>query len=210
MSDTYKLEAQPRETIGTPAARRLRREGLIPAVLYGHQQETKALAIPSDQFQRLIRTGARGLMDLDIAGQSESVVIKEVQWDAFGIEVLHIDFNRVSKHEKVVSEVKVALHGVAPGVAEGGVLDQQLHTIEVEAPAAKLPEEIEVNINELKIGDSILIRDLAVGDSVKLLAELDQVVVQVVEASTEADEETDDGPAQPEVIAKGEKEDEGE
>ena len=113
MAETVKLSTKPRQSNGSQEARRLRRQGLIPAVIYGHKEATVAVALPGDELQAALRHHAR-VLDLDAEGKLQKVLIKEVQYDHLGKELLHIDFARVSADEKVKVTVALELHGQAP------------------------------------------------------------------------------------------------
>lgn len=203
MAELSVIPAKIRQETGSSAARRLRANGEIPAIIYGHKEEPVPLSVSTELIESLIRHGARGLLELDVAGQKESAVIKEMQWDALGREVLHVDFARVSRTEKVTVEVPVVLHGVAPGAANG-VLDHHLHTIELECSASDILEQVTVNINHLQLNESILVKDLEIPTNIKVLADPEQVVVQVVEAKVEEEEVAEAGPVEPEVIRREE------
>ena len=205
MAETMKIPAKLRTVSGTREARRLRAAGQVPAVVYGHKQETVPVTIDGDAIVTVLRQGAYGLLELDIEGAKETAVIKELQWDAFGRDVLHVDFTRVSADEKVTVEVPIALRGTSPGVNQGGVLDQPLREMAIECSAADIVQSITVNVNNLQMDESLLVKDIPVPEGVRLMADPDQVVVQVVTptASEEADEEAPSS-AEPELIRREE------
>jgi large subunit ribosomal protein L25 len=188
MAEMVQLTVQPRDGHGTIAARRLRKQGLIPAVIYGHKQATVAVALPRDEFEKAIRQGSR-VLDLALQGNVERTLIQDVQWDHLGQDVLHADFRRVSKDERVQVEVRIHLRGTAPGVKAGGVLDQPLHVIEVECLVTEVPESIRVNVGELQIGGVLHVRDLVLPPGVTTTADPDAVVVQVTAPQAEAEAE---------------------
>jgi large subunit ribosomal protein L25 len=198
------LTAQPRQGRGSRQAKRLRKQGLVPAVLYGHKEETLSLALPLDVFEAAVRHGAR-VVDLTAGGKTEKALIREVQWDHLGKEVLHVDFTRVAADERIHVVVPIELRGIAPGVTAGGVLDQPLHTLNVECLAISLPESIRVNVNELQIGAAIHVRDLTLPEGVKALADPDAIVVHIT-APQAAPEAAPAAPAteqaEPEVIGR--------
>jgi large subunit ribosomal protein L25 len=208
MAETVQLAASNRSQHGSSAARRLRRSGQVPGIVYGHKEATVSITVPSDELTKAIRHGAR-IFDLQVDGKTETTLIKDVQWDPLGHDILHVDFTRISKDERVEVTVTLALRGTAPGVTAGGVLVQPLHEITVECLATSIPDSIRVNIGNLQKGDVLHVRDLTLPVGVFVQDEPDAVVVQVVEAT---DEETT-GPAgetaEPEVIGRP-KEEEGE
>src|SRR5436190_5742482 len=115
------LQAEPRKSLGKRNTKRLRAGGKVPAVIYGHGQETVSLAIPADQMRAAIRHGARVVQ---LKGSvSDNALIRELQYDTFGLEILHVDFARVSEHERVHVKVPLEVRGQAVGVKEGGIIE---------------------------------------------------------------------------------------
>ncbi len=205
MSQTLKVET--REMRGKRNNRRLRAQGKIPAVLYGHGQEPVSLAVPADQFDAMVRHGSRVVT---LAGAvNESAFVRECQWDTWGNHVLHVDLSRISAHEKVHVQVAVELRGEAPGVKDGGVLKQLIHEIGLECEAADIPEKLTVNINDLRLNGSITVASLELPPGAKVLAEVDQDIVQCVEPVEQPEEEVLAGEVEPEVIGRKREEEEG-
>jgi large subunit ribosomal protein L25 len=203
MAESVLLVSKPRQSQGTHAARRLRREGLIPAVVYGHKEKVLSITLARDDLMKALRHGAR-VVDLQADGKQEKALIREVQYDHLGQEVLHVDFARVSADERITIQVPVELRGTAPGVTAGGLLDQPLHVLEVECLALQVPESIRVNIGELQIEGVIHVKDLKLPEGVKAMADPDAVVVHVKPPQVEA--EAPAAPAaetaEPEVIGR--------
>jgi large subunit ribosomal protein L25 len=211
MAETVLLVAQPRQEHGSRHSRRLRKQGLIPAVLYGHKEVVLSLALPHDDLYKAIRHGTR-VVDLQAGGKTEKALIREVQWDHLGHELLHVDFARVSADERIVIEVRLEVRGTAPGVAAGGVVEQVLHTIKVECPALSPPESIRVNIGELQLDQALHVRDLKLPEGVNAVLDPEAVVIHVVAKVVPAEEGAAAAPttAEPEVIGrKAEEEGEG-
>ena len=208
MADT--LNATARDQLGTRNSRRLRRAGQIPAVLYGHGQESLSLTISGGDLHAAIRHGAKLV---DIAGAAnDSALISEIQWDALGSEILHLDLIRVSKDEAVSVNVAIELRGEAPGTNEGGVLDHVLHQVEIECRADSIPDRLAISVNNLHVGDTLTVGDLELPDGAKLNAEPDAIVAQCNEAVEQPDEDEaipGAGAIEPEVIGKKEEEGEG-
>src|SRR5262245_54793230 len=178
MAESVVLEARKREERGTQRAKRLRRQGLIPAVVYGHKEATVAVSLNKDDLVKAVRHGVR-VVDLKTDGQTEKAFIKEVQWDHLGHDILHVDFARVSEGERITVTVPLEIRGTAPGVTAGGLLDQPLHTLHVECPALSVPDSIRVNINELQLGGVIHVRDLKLPPGVTAVSDPDVVVIHV-------------------------------
>jgi large subunit ribosomal protein L25 len=195
------LNVQLRDHRGTRHSRRMRRDGQIPAVLYGHQAETLSLACAADDVSKAIRHGSR-LVALS-GGVNEKAFIREVQWDTLGMSVLHLDLTRISEDERVEVTVRLELRGEAPGAREGGVVDQTLKEIDLECPAMGIPDKLEVNINELHLGGSISIADLELPPGVKSLQPETTMVVHCIEPAAAEEEEAGvvEG-AEPELIGR--------
>ena len=207
---TEQITATRRTETGKRRMRRLRASGSIPAIVYGHGQESVAIAVPSDQFGAALRHGSR-LVDLT-GDLKESALIDTVQWDTFGTDPLHIDFVRVDKSEKVDISVALELRGDAPGSHDGGVVTQPLHELEINCPVTSIPESIEVNINHLELDGEIVAGDLTLPEGATLLTPADQTVAQCVTPTVvEEEEEAVAGEgAEPEVIGRAAEEEDNE
>jgi large subunit ribosomal protein L25 len=201
MAESVVLDTQPRTNQGTRAARKLRKEGRIPAVIYGHKEATVAVTLAGEDLERAIRQGTR-VVDLKAGGKLEKTLIREVQWDHLGKEVLHVDFTRVSADERIRVNVPVELRGIAPGVTGGtGVLDQPIHSLAIECLAISIPESIRVAVNELQLGMAIHVRDLVLPPGVTAMSDPDAIVVHVTAKQVEPE-----APAAPPVEATAEPE----
>jgi large subunit ribosomal protein L25 len=208
MADAVVLVAEPRSTRGKQAARKLRRTGKVPAVLYGHKEETLSVALPLEEVEKAIRRGVR-VVDLKAGGKEEKALIRDVQWDHLGKDLMHVDFARVAADERIVISVPIQLRGTAPGVTAGGVLDQPLYSLSVECLAISIPESIRVNIGELQMDMAIHVRDLVLPPDVKAMTDAEAIVVHVTkpalepEAPVAAPEAAEQ--VEPEVIGQKEK-----
>lgn len=159
MADSYKLSAQVRERAGKGVARALRREGKIPAVLYGDKQEPITLSVLSGEVTKLYNTGRAmsTLIDLDIDGTNHRAITRDLQFDPVRDTVLHADFLRLGKGSTISVEVQVHFSNeeTCPGIRRGGVLNVVRYTVDLICPADLIPEAIEVDLAEADIGDSI-------------------------------------------------------
>jgi len=183
--ESVKLATKPRPAQGSRSAIKLRRDGLIPAVVYGHKEAVVPVALDRKEMETALRHNVR-VVDLQLDGKSETAVIQEVQYDHLGKDVLHVDFKRVSKDERVTMAVRIELKGVPTGLGGGHVLEQPLHQLHVECPALAIPDSIRVNILDLQSGHPIHVRDLALPDGVKAMDSPDLVVVQIATVKVEA------------------------
>jgi len=203
------LSAKVRNERGSRAARRLREHGLVPAILYGHGQESVSLSVPGEQIQHIVHQGTK-LVDLtgDVA---DTALIRDVQWDTFGGYVLHLDFYRVSAGELVETTLTVVLRGEAPGVKAGGLVEQVQHELEIECPVSSLPDRLELNIKSLELGGAIHAREVPLPEGAQLLSDPDSVIVHCVMPLREEEVEAPAAPAEagePEVIGRKPAEDE--
>lgn len=199
MSDV--LNVKVREELGTNRVKHLRRAGKIPAVLYGHGEANLNLTVPATELEMAIRHGSQVVqLQGDI---SENALIRDVQWCAFGIDVLHVDLTRVSRGERVEITVSLEVRGEAPGTKAGGVLAHVTHELAISCPAMSVPESIEVNINALELNESLTVADLELPEGVQAMTPAETVVVQVNEAAPEVEEEAAASlPGEPEVIGR--------
>jgi large subunit ribosomal protein L25 len=213
MADVIVLETKPRTVDGSRGAQRLRKEGLIPAVLYGHKEANAFLALPAKELESAIRHGVH-VLNLKTDGKNQQVLIREVQWDHLGMELVHVDFARVSDTDTVQVTVPIEVRGTAPGIAAGGVLDQPMHGLQIECLAIKIPTSIRVNVAELQLEQAIHVKELKLPEGVKALADPDAIVVQVALKQLEEEAAPAAAPgeaAEPEVIGRVAKaEEEGE
>jgi large subunit ribosomal protein L25 len=216
------LEATRRDTIGKNEARRTRRGGLVPAVLYGATgdgagREATAIAVNPRALLRILHSesGANTLISLQLAGAGDTrVLVKEYQLDPVTHEVLHADFYRVAMDRVIQVTIPVVVKGEPKGVKQqGGVLEFIRREIEIECLPGDIPENVEVNVDELMLHQGIRVRELAVNPKWKPVSDLDMMLVHVimpkaeeVAAPAEAAVAAPAAPAEPEVIKKGKKE----
>jgi large subunit ribosomal protein L25 len=194
------LTVELRELQGKLNNRRLRRGGSVPAVLYGHGLDNVKLTVSEEALGLALRHGSR-LVNL-VGGVNESAFIRELQWNTWGTQVLHVDFTRISADEEVEVTLTIELRGEAPGVREGGVVEHLIHQVEIACPAGSIPEKLKININHLKLDETITLAQLELPQGARLLTDdLEAVMVQCV-VPTEVSEEDTAGPAdgEPEVI----------
>ena len=198
------LTVEIRQTRGKRNARRMRAGGKIPAVLYGHGLECVDLSIPRDALDQAIRHGSQVVM---LGGAvNERAQIKELQWNTWGTEVLHVDFTRVSAHEKIEVTLSVELRGEAPGLKDGGIVEHLLHEINVACPATSVPEHLVVSVNQLELGQSVSVSEIELPEGARCLDDPSSVVVHCVEPAAAPEEEAEAVGVEPEVIGQKEEE----
>ncbi len=217
--EAVKLRAEIREDIGKAAARRIRREGFIPAVLYGREVGNVSMKVRVKDVEKIFDNAAdRGLIKILLQenGKKEEYItlIREVQRDPVKRNLLHVDFYQISLKEKFQTQIPVHLVGEAPGVREGGVLQYGARFIEVECRLADLPEVINVDISKLGLGDKITVADLPETPGVEFLSEPETLLASVVvprmvtEVEEEAEEVPGEGTEEEQTEASEEKEEE--
>ena len=190
-----RFEAEKRDAFGKGASRSLRRNGYIPAILYGRQREIVPLQVNARNFHYFLRShGENVLINLEIPELgSETVIIKEIQRDPVKEHLVHADFIRVSLDEPVTSVVPIVLVGSAPGVREGGVVEFQHRELTVTCLPTLIPEEVSVDISRLGIQDGIHVSDLSLPEGITIEDDPHMMIVMVSppRVETEAEKETE-------------------
>jgi len=184
--------AKSREKFGSAASKRLRSAGRIPAVIYGHNG-TSHIDLDEKSFSLGIRNATEStIVTVDVEGQSHDTFIKNTQRNILNGKIEHVDFYEIETSKTLRARVPLRVFGNPVGVRDGGVLEVPLHDIEVECLPKDLPPRIEVDISGLKANQSIHVKDLDLGEGVKLISGLDQVIAlvkfakEVAEAAAEA------------------------
>lgn len=202
------LPAEPRDTLGTRATRRLREAGKLPAIVYGHKQDAVNVTVPAKPFNESLKKGAH-VFELAIGGKKENALLKDVQYDHLGTQIIHIDFARVDLNEKVTVTVGIELKGDAPGEKDGGILQQIMSDIEVECVVTEIPHSIVYNVSNLKLDESVHVRDLALPAGVTTEVDPEQIVAVCHAVKEEVVEEAA-AEGEPDVIKKEKAEGEAE
>jgi large subunit ribosomal protein L25 len=193
----YKLAAENRSDAGKGAARRLRASGRVPAVLYGHGTKPQHLSVDARQFGQALRTdaGVNVLIELAVGRDKHLALAKEIQRHPVRGNLVHVDFIQVRRGEKVHVSVPVHLVGEAPGVREGGIADQDLYQINVEAEVTAVPEAVDADVSGLGIGDVLRVADLKAPNGAVILDDPETAVVSVVAPTVEAEPEPEEAEA---------------
>lgn len=201
-TQTAQVTARPRSELGSRANKRLRDTGHIPGVIYGHKEAVVPVTLPKKELTNYLGHGTH-LFDLALDGKSEKVLVKEVQYDHLGIEIIHVDFARVSLDEKVELTVPLELKGTPKGEAEGAVLQQIISELEIECLVTDIPEAIRHNVSEMEKDSVLHIGDLKLPPGVRVLQDAELIVAMVREIQEVAPTEvTEAGAAEPEVIGR--------
>jgi large subunit ribosomal protein L25 len=197
------LEVTPRQELGSRANKRLRDQGLLPGVIYGHKEAIVPIKMPQKQVAHHLGQGAH-VFALKLEGKSENVLVKDVQYDYLGTNVIHVDFTRVSLDERVKVSVPIELKGEPKGQEDGGVLTQVMASIVVECRVLDIPEVIRHNVSEMKLDDVLHVKEIKFPDDVKPMVDGEQIVATVKEVLEEvvAPVAAEAGAAEPEMIGK--------
>jgi large subunit ribosomal protein L25 len=219
-TDINILEAQKREPGNKNAARRVRVEGKIPAIVYGAGQDSASVAVDPRQVLRILRSesGHNTIFELALDNDRVKAMIVDWQFEPIKGKLLHVDLQRIAMDKQLTVTVPVVLKGEALGVKnEGGILEQLMREVEIECLPADIPKSIEVDVSHLVFGVEVRVKDLPHSDKVKFLTDENQMIAHITsvkeevaptpEAVAEAATAT---PAEPEVIKKGKQEVEGE
>lgn len=219
MAENATLKASVREATGKGVARRMRRDGRIPAVVYGRGEETQSLSLDAHDFEMLVKHHALDttLVELEIEGSGKKksnkvrTLVVEVQSHPYKPQVLHVDFQQIHAGERVTVEVPIDLQGTAAGVREGGVLQHVMHVVELDCDVDQIPESFSVDVSSLAIGDSIHVSDLDVPEGVELHVDPERTICTVAAPTILELPEEEEEALEPELVGEeGEELEEGE
>jgi large subunit ribosomal protein L25 len=210
MEKTLLLKAEVREQIGSKAVQKVREQGRIPAIVYGHKKEPVAISLDQQEFVEALHHGDR-LVDVQVDKKKDKMLIKAVQYDYLGRDIIHVDLMRVDMSETIKVTVPIELKGTAAGTHESGIIEEHLDRLEIESKVAEIPKTIVVLIKDVHVGDAIHAGDVELPDGVKLVTPAQTLLVtcHLVAAAKTAEEMEEETPTGPEVIGEV-KEGEGE
>ena len=172
----------------------LRTTGKIPAILYGYQVENTPVAVDENEFIKVIReVGRNGVIDLDVNGKPVKVMVTEYQFDSIKNQITHIDFVAINMKSEVTVDVAIEVVGEAAGVKEGGVIEHPIFEVSVTATPDNIPEALEVNVEDMEIGDTLYVSDLRSKGNFTIENEDDEAVITVVPPQQEEPEEDEEG-----------------
>ena len=171
MSEALTLAAETREQVGKGASRSLRREGRVPAVIYGNKQDPAAIHVEEKELYRLLMTGhfMNSVVMIDVGGATVRTLPKDVAFDPVSDRPVHVDFLRISEHATVTVQVPVRFtdEEASPGIKRGGVLNVVRHELELVVDAAEIPDDVEVSLKGFNVGDSIHISNVTLPKGAK-------------------------------------------
>lgn len=201
MADYYQLAVEKRESIGSAATKTLRRNGKIPANYYYKETKNINLILDSKDLYHAMHSGHH-VFEVELGGDTQYVMIKEIQYHPVNESVLHVDLLRVRRDVKMSISVPIHLEGEAVGVDEGGVLSQILTSLDIECLPTDVPEFIPLNVSELEMNSSLSVADITVSSNISILTDEEQVVATIAPPKEEEEPEVE--------IEEGEEGEEGE
>lgn len=201
------LKAQVRQHRGTKDTVRLRRQGRIPAIVYGHKEKPIAVSLNLHDFTVSLHHGRR-LLNVELEGETKKLLVKDVQYDHLGKNIIHADLMRVDLSEKVKVAVPIELKGTAKGTHEGGIVEEHANRLEVACRVTDIPDSIIVWVREVGVGDAVHASDVPLPEGVELVSNPETVLVtcSLVAAAKSTEEVEEELPPAPEVIGKEEEE----
>ncbi|MCP4608022.1 MAG: 50S ribosomal protein L25 [Planctomycetes bacterium] len=208
MAKTQLLKAEIREHTGTNAVQKVRKEGRIPAILYGHKQKPVAISLDAHNFVEVLHHGQR-LLDVQINKKKEKIIVKDLQYDYLSKNIIHADLMRVDITEAIKVNVPIELKSAntAKGTHEGGIIEEHADQLEIECRPTDIPETIVVSVKEVGVGDSLHASDVTLPEGVKLISSPETLLVtcHLVAAAKTTEQVEEEVPTAPEVITEAKK-----
>lgn len=207
MAEAVTIQVEPRDPAknkgtGSRSSKRLRAQGRVPAIIYGHKQDPVPISLSNDDVAMMLKKSVH-LAQLAWDGKSEMAVVRDVQWDHLGKDIIHLDFLRVSAGETVEAEVALETHGDPVGLSQGGRMEQLVRSLKIKAKPTAIPKVLTIEVGGLNVGDAILVRDLKglMPEGVTTDADESVMLVHVIEkkagsAAVSAGEEAEEGEAE--------------
>jgi large subunit ribosomal protein L25 len=207
--EQLQLYAENREFLTKGNNKQLRASGRLPAVIYGKGIEAKEIAVDYKELNKIIVThGSNALITLKTPEGDQIVMVREMQKHPIKGELLHVDFMKVALDVKIEALVPIMLKGDSEGVRQGGTLQNQLRELNIKALPAQIPENIEVDISGLRIGESIKVSDVKIAEDYEIINDGDEIIASVLapKAVEEAEEAPEEGAKEPEAVTNKEHE----
>lgn len=203
MEKSLLLKAEIREQTGSGHAAKVRKAGRIPAVVYGHKEEPVAISLDAHNLVEGLHHGHR-VMDVQIGKKQQKMIIKALQYDHLGRDIIHVDLMRVDVAETIRVAVPIELKGTAKGTHEGGVVEMHTNRLEIECKVTDIPDAIVVSVKEIGVGDTLHASDVKLPSGVKLVSAPSTLLVtcSLVAAAKSTEELEAEMPAAPEVIGE--------
>ena len=203
MEKTWLLKAEVREHTGSKAVRKVRQQGKIPAIVYGHKQEPVAISLDEHDFVEGLHHRHR-LINVQVGRKKEKMIVKELQYDYLGRNIIHADLMRVDMSETIKVTVPIELKGTAAGTHESGIVEEHVDRLEIECKVTEIPEAIVVWVKDVHVGDALHAGQIELPDGVKLASPPETLLVtcHLVAAAKTAEQVEEETPGAPEVIGE--------
>ena len=188
----YKLDIETRDSVGKKSTKAIRRDGKIPSTLYFKGDEPENIAIDKIKLYQALKSAQR-VYEVELGGESQYVMVKAVQYHPVTDEIIHLDFMRVRRSEKMTISVPLVLVGKPIGVVEGGILSQALNQIEISCFPTNVPDQIKVNVDKMELNSSISVADVSIDDEeVEILSSAEINVATITAPSVEVEDTVSD------------------
>ncbi|MED3574095.1 50S ribosomal protein L25/general stress protein Ctc [Cytobacillus praedii] len=185
---TAVLQAQERKEFRGSALTRIRRDGNIPAVVYGAKLDSKSIYVSEADFTKVIRkVGRNGVISLDLGGNKHNVVLSDYQEDPIKHEVIHVDFLAVDMSKEITANVRINLVGDAPGVKDGGVMQQSMHELTVTATPDNIPQSVDIDVSNLQVNETLTIADIQTNSGYAINEGGEEVIASILPPRQEAE-----------------------
>ena len=203
MEKTLLLKAEVREHTGSKAVRKVRQQGRIPAIVYGHKQEPVAISLDEHDFVEGLHHRHR-LIDVQMGRKKERMIVKELQYDYLGRNIIHADLMRVDMSETIKVTVPIELKGTAAGTHESGIIEEHVDRLEIECKVTDIPKTIVVWVKDVHVGDALHAGQIELPDGLKLVSSPETLLVtcHLVAAAKTAEQVEEETPGAPEVIGE--------
>lgn len=203
MAKTLLFKAEVREQTGSHAVQKVRKQGRIPAIVYGHKEDPVAISLDEHDFVEGLHHGLR-LLDIQVGKKKEKAIVKALQYDHLGRKIIHADLMRVDITENIRVNVRIELKGTAAGTHEGGIVEEHTDHLEVECKATDIPDSIVVMLKDLHVGGAIHAGEVEMPGGVKLISSPDLLIAtcHIVAAAKTTEELEAEAPTAPEVIGE--------
>ena len=203
MRKTLLLKAEIREHTGSKTVRKVREQGRIPAIVYGHKKTPAAISLDAHNFVEGLHHGHR-VMDIQIGKKKEKTIVKELQYDHLGKNIIHVDFIRVDVGETVKVRIPIELKGTAAGTHESGIIEEHTDRLEIECRVTDIPETIVVSVKDVHVGDTLHAGEIELPDGINLVSSPETLLVtcHLVAAAKTTEEVEEEMPVTPEIIGE--------
>jgi len=210
MGEALLLKAEIREDSGSKHAAKIRRQGRIPAIVYGHKQKPLAVSLDAHNFVEGLHHGRR-VIDVQMGKRKQKMIVKDLQYDYLGKNIIHVDLMRVNVAETVKVTVPIELKGIAKGTHESGIIEEHTDHLEIECRVTDIPETIVVGVKDVGVGDTLHAGDIELPEGVKLTSPPSTLLVtcNLVAAAKSTEELEEEQPIAPEVITEVKEAEEG-